>query len=274
MNAPEKARKKTVHEAFTRFFENPTRETFRGLLLEHVGELRECDFKESWPANAAVAKHLLGLANSGGGCLVVGVQESEDGTLIPKGISALKDKADLVSGTQSYLPQPVLDSLECGDFSYDAPEYASLVGKRFQVVFVHGRPAELPFVALVHGEGIRAGAIYVRREGSTNEATYEEVQRLIAQRIAAVPQTPQARDLKTHLEELKVLYAEIPRNLVGMPPLFRSLGITEIAQQLVGTWAGDAKHNPNFPPEDYQSFVRRLVDSKKRLIEEFLGLAR
>ena len=34
-----KKESKTIHEAFSRFFENPTRETLRALLKEHVGEL-------------------------------------------------------------------------------------------------------------------------------------------------------------------------------------------------------------------------------------------
>jgi hypothetical protein len=58
---------KTVHESFSRFFEAPSRESLRVLLKEHVGELRNCDFKETWPEHAPVARHLLGLANSGGG---------------------------------------------------------------------------------------------------------------------------------------------------------------------------------------------------------------
>src|SRR5206468_6746234 len=114
-----------------------------------------------------------------GGCLIVGVKENDDKTLSPVGITQIKDKADIISGVKLFLPEPLLAALEIGDFSFDATEYAALVGKRFQIVFVHGRPEAVPFVAQRTGTGLRGGAIYVRREGATEEATYEEVQQLI-----------------------------------------------------------------------------------------------
>lgn len=264
---------KTVHESFSRFFETPTRESLRALLKEHVGELRNCDFKEAWPDHASVAKHLLGLANVGGGCLIVGVKENEDKTLSPVGIAQIKDKADIVNGVKLFLPEPLLAALEIGDFSFDAAEYATLIGKRFQIIFVHARPEVVPFVAQRGGTGVRSGAIYIRREGSTEEATYEEVQRLLTQRVAALPQTAEARNLKEHLEELKVLYSEIPRNVqVGVPPVM-GLSMLQDWAKIASMFSGEAKKNPNYPDEDYQAFVRRLIEGKKKLIENLIGMS-
>lgn len=262
---------KTIHEAFARFFEKPSREALRVLLREHMGELRECDFKEAWPGNGAIARHVLGLANAGGGCLIVGVRQEDDQTLKPVGVTAMKDKADVVSAIKPYAPQVLLDGLQCGDFAFDASEYPLLVGKRFQVVFVLGRPDAVPFVAQRDGDGIRGGAIYIRREGSTNEASHEEVQQLIERRIAASPQTPRARDLKSHLEELKVLYAEIPRHISGVPPIFQGL-IDSNIEKILGTLVGDPKDNPHYPKEDYEQFIVRVLESKKKAIEDLLGI--
>jgi hypothetical protein len=144
------------------------------------------------------------------------------------------------------------------------------VGKRFQVVFVHPRPEAVPFVAQRGGTGIRGGAIYIRREGATEEATYEEVERLITERLAASPQTVEARDLKAHLEELKVLYAEVPRYIHAANPLFP--GLVPDLTRMVSLFTGEARQNPNFPSEDYQAFVRRLIEGKKKLIENLIGL--
>jgi hypothetical protein len=263
---------KTVHQSFSEFFETPTRESLRALLREHVGELRHCDFKESWPDHAPVAKHLLGLANVGGGCLIIGVKENEDKTLSPVGMTQIKDKADIVSGVKLFLPEPLLAALEIADFSYDAAEYATLVGKRFQVVFVHARPEAVPFVAQRGGTGVRAGAIYIHREGMTEEATYEEVQRLLTQRLAASPQTVEARNLKEHLAELKVLYSEIPRNIqIGAPPVM-GLSVMQDLAKFASMFSGESKQNPAYPAEDYQSFVLRILKGKKKLIENLIGL--
>ncbi len=263
---------KTVHESFSKFFESPTRESLRSLLREHLGELRNCDFKEAWPEHSAVAKHLIGLANVGGGCLVVGVKENKDKTLTPVGLTQIEDKADIVSRIKLFLPEPLLAALEIADYSYEAAEYPTLVGKRFQVVFVHARPEAVPFVAQRSGSGVRSGAIYIRREGATEEASYEEVQRLLTERLAASPQTIAARNLKEHLEELKVLYSEIPKNIqTGASPIASAQWAQELAK-FTSLFAGETKRNPEYPAEDYQAFVRRMLEGKKKLIENVLGL--
>lgn len=264
---------KTVHEAFSRFFENPTRESFRSLLKEHVGELRNCDFKEDWPEMGALAKHVIGIGNAGGGCLILGVKENADKSTSPQGLQQIKDKADISNGLKAYLPEPLLAAVETADFKYEASEYAVLVGKLFQVIFIHARPESLPFVAQRGTTGLRAGAIYVRREGQTEEATYEEIQNLIRQKLAAAPQTEEARGIKEHLEELKVLYAEIPRNLNAAGRMFEPL-FSKTAQQFANMFVGETKQNPNYPSEDYQTFMRRILDAKKSLIEAALGLGK
>jgi hypothetical protein len=262
---------KTVHEAFARFFEEPSRESLRVLLEEHVGELRNCDFKGEWPENSSLGKHILGIGNAGGGCLVFGVKENDDKSMTPQGLPQFKDKADISNGVKAYLPEPLFEALQFADFKYEAAEYAALVGKLFQVVFVHARPESLPFVAQRGGTGIRAGSIYIRREGQTEEATYEELQRVISSRLAATPQTEEARDLKEHLEELKVLFSEIPRSL-GAPGLVFA-PVSKEMERIARMFAGQAQANPLYPKEDYQTFVAGLIGRKKQLIEQLTGVA-
>jgi hypothetical protein len=264
---------KSVHESFSRFFESPSRESLRAFLKDHVGELRNCDFKEQWPENAAVAKHLLGIANAGGGCLILGVKESTAG-LEPVGITELKDKADIVSGVRLYLPEPLVTSLEIADFSYTAAEYPALIGKSFQALFIQSDAESLPYVAQRAGSGVRSGAIYIRREGATEEANYEEVQRLLRSRVSTSAQSAKASTLKEHLEEVKVLYAEIPRSIqTTAPPITRVDWAKDLAK-IASMFVGEREPNPDYPKEDYQAFIHRLLDGKKKLIERLLGLPR
>ena len=209
---------KTIHEAFAKFFESPRRDTLRDLLKDQSGELKSCDFKETWPEHGPLSKHFLGLANTGGGCLVVGVKEKDDNTLESVGLAELKDKADIYNGIKYYLPESILSILEVGDYAFDASEYPNLVGKRFQVAFVSPNIVDIPFVARKNGTGIREGAIYIRREGLTEEAGYEQVQSMLEQRIVNALPSTQARHLLEHLEELKVLYEPVARRVSEPAP--------------------------------------------------------
>lgn len=265
---------KSVHESFSRFFESPTRDSLRDFLRSHVGELRNCDFKEQWPDNAAVAKHLLGIANVGGGCLIFGVKESDASGLEPVGLAELKDKADVVSAIRLFLPEPLVSSLEIADFSYTAAEYSSLVGKRFQVLFVQTDPESLPYVAQRAGVSIRSGAIYIRREGATEEANYEEVQRLLQSRVSGSARTAKTSTLKEHFDELKLLYGEVPRTIqTGSPPIAGAEWAKDLAK-FANLFVGDRSPNPSYPKEDYQAFILRVLEGKKKLIERLLGLPR
>lgn len=87
---------KEQHETFAQFFTAPTREALRELLRRNIGETDYLDFKADWPALPKLARHILALANSGGGALVVGVSQQTDGSLVPSGLPSIKDKAELI----------------------------------------------------------------------------------------------------------------------------------------------------------------------------------
>ena len=257
---------KTIHEAFARFFEQPGRDTFRTLLKDHVGELRNCDFKETWPERSGLARHVLGFGNSGGGCPIAGIRENADKSTDPIGLASITDKVDITNAIKSYIPASLLDVIEIGDFKFDASEYPKLLGKCFQVMFISPRASDPPFVSVAAGADIRAATIYVRREGSTAEANHDEIQKIIAARLASAGVSQQARDLKEHLAELQILYAEIPRTLTELP-MFAAL-----ATSIMGF--PPSRRNPNYPQEDYQAFVLRIISAKKALIEKLTGVAR
>lgn len=126
--------RKAFHEEIARFFEKPTRESLREVLRSNVGEFPNYDFKAQWPALSKVACHLLAIGNSGGGCLVAGVAEKEDGTLEPKGVEKLIDKADIMGGIERYVPTTLLANIEVLDFSYDTSEYPAIQYKKFQAI--------------------------------------------------------------------------------------------------------------------------------------------
>jgi hypothetical protein len=240
-------------EDFARFFESPSRESLRDLLRGHVGELDNYDFKRQWCSFSKLARHILGFANLGGGCLFFGIEQQDEGSFDPIGLTDLVDKADVHKGIEKYVPAQL--EYEVLDFSYEASEYKKLIGKRFQVLLVEDSPRYIPFVALDNGEGIRKNAIYARHGTSTEEAGYEELQRMINRRVETGYSSQEEFKLDKHLGELQALYSYISRYrgwkfAVGLSGMFPT--------------------NPKYPQEDLEDFVNRMIKEKKKIIESLV----
>lgn len=263
-----KPKRKDYRETLARFLKTRTREDLSEVLQDNVGELNELDFKETWPEASALAKHVLGIGNSGGGCIVVGI---EDGTLEPKGLAKVEDKTKIVNSLKNYLPSSLLGITEIGDFVYDGTEYAKISGKSFQVIFVGDDKEHLPFISLRSGRSIRSNTIYVRRGAATEEANHDELQKLINARLETGYSSTKELDLQQHIQQLKVLFQQIDRHLVrGMGGVFgqslAAFGAMARSLQI------ESVPNPKFPEEDFDAFVNRLIKLKKKRIEEELDV--
>lgn len=262
-----KAKPKGHHEAFANFFENPTREGLRVVLKENVGELKQLDFKENWPESSSLAKHILGMANSGGGCIVAGVQ---DESLEPTGLTQLEDKTIIFNGVKNYVPPQLLDHIEVVTFTYSAAEYPQIAGKSFQVLFVDYDKRHLPFVSLRGGSSIRANTIYIRRGPSTEEANHVELQQVINARLETGYSSTKELDLQTHFDQLKILFQQIDRNLIKSSKNnllgLTVMAIAKLAQSI------ETEPNPHYPTEDFSAFVVRLIRLKKQRIEQELDV--
>jgi len=242
-------------EEFARFFETPSREALRDLIRGHVGELNCYDFKGEWPAYPKVARHILGLANSSGGCLIIGVEEQDDKAFEPVGLDTFRDKADIHKGIQKFLSTQL--KYEVLDFSYDQSEYPKIVGKKFQVLIVEDTPSYIPFITVADGDNIRRNAIYARRGTSSEEANYEELQEMLNRRLETGYSSRSEFDLEKHLAELRVLYTHIPRFYNPM-------------DEMVEIMRGGSR-NPQYPKEDFETFVKRLIEEKKKIIERTIS---
>ncbi|MFA6204685.1 MAG: ATP-binding protein [Methylocystis sp.] len=254
---------KGIKEQFAKFFEDPSRESLRTLLKDNLGETEHLDFKKAWPRYPALAKHILGFANTGHGCLIIGVEE-KDCSLEPVGIEEIVDKADIQNGLKNFLPSELITRVNVFDFPFKASEYGALVGKLFQVILVEFSVDHTPFVSPKDGDGIRAAAIYVRREGITAEATHDELQRILNRRIEAGYSTSEELDLKKHIEQLRILYSEIPSHV--------------ISSDILAGFGSDAlsflkRPNPQSPKETLIEFLRLAIEAKKHLIAKEIGVS-
>lgn len=248
---------KGFKEEFARFFEDPSREALRALLQGQVGELDAIDFKREWPALAKVARHILGLANSQGGCLIIGIDEKKDKSFEPVGLDTFLDKAEINKGVKKYIsPQLKFEVL---DFVYEDSEYPKLIGKKFQVVLVDDEPEYIPFISRADGDGVRENAIYIRRGTSTDEVNYEELQQIINRRIETGYSSRGEFDLNRQLAELNALYEHVE-------PYYNPYDEIMEEEHRPNYY----EPNPNFPDEYFESFIGRLLREKKALIEKMI----
>ncbi len=247
---------KELREGFSQFFENPDREGLRDLLMANFGEQDNLDFKSEWSSFSKMAKHILAFANSGRGCIILGVLQKKDGALESIGLENILDKAKVGKKLDSYLPNALQYTIM--DFKYDSSEYKKIIGKKFQVIFIEDTLGHIPFVAMSNGDDIRKNAIYIRRGTSSEEANYEELQKVINRRIETGYSTSSEIQLEEHLSQLKILYSNITKNrLINLGSLVISALTTE---------------NPNYPDEDFEDFIIRMIKFKKERIEKELNI--
>jgi hypothetical protein len=205
------APKRAAREAFSQFFENPSRNGLRTYLGDHLGESTFVDFKQEWIAAPDLARIVLGFANKDDACIIVGVKEEDDKSLTATGILNKGDIKTVTDGLRKYLPQPLIDDqIEVVEFSFWSADYANLQGKQFQVMFITHDPARIPYLAMRDGAGIKRTAIYIRRHASVEEATYAEIQDVLNRRIATRQTTP-SDDIRKDIDQFKILYQALPR---------------------------------------------------------------
>ncbi|VVB64202.1 Putative DNA-binding domain protein [uncultured archaeon] len=243
------------------------------MLQNNAGELPDLDFKEKWPEFPKVARHLLGLGNSGGGCIIVGVSQKDDKTLEPVGIEKLEDKSTIIDGIKNYIPETLTlpNKIDIMDFSYEAAEYPKINGMKFQIIFIDPDLKDLPLVARSEYKGaIRNNAIYVRRGTSTEEAGYEELQEIINKRINTGYSSQKEINLMEHLEQLKILFGQIDKYHFGLQGSYLE-ALRNMSVSLSGFTTSTP--NPMYPDEDFENFIVNLIEKKKKRVIMELDVA-
>lgn len=255
---------KSFKEEFAKFCESPDRTKFKELIKQNTGEYAHIDFKETWLEIPKLAKHILGFANSEGGVLVIGIKE-DSGSLTVKGIDKFEDKTDLKSKLQKYIPSEIQYEIHNFEYNNEA-EWGPIKNKKFQVLTVDDTPQYIPFLSLnSSGEILHKNRIYYREKINTEEATYEELKKIINRRLDTNISTTVEDVFKEHLTQLKMLYSFVDKYFTKAP--FWMTNISSLA--LMGA---TREENPKYPKEDFEDFIIKMIQRKKDIIEGLIRL--
>jgi hypothetical protein len=172
------------------FCKEPNCKTLEKLLQGHTGEdgeQKRLDFKRAMPPKReSLAKILLAMANSGGGVIILGVDEKEDGTFDPIGLPKVTDKSKIK--VQKYLPDELKLRYDVIDLLCKAGDSPLVRGKKFQAIIVKDEPLFVPYTAQADGDGIYEGTIYVRRLSESVSANTAELKDIFSRRISSILQ--------------------------------------------------------------------------------------
>lgn len=83
--------------------------------------------------------------------------------------------------------------------------------------------------------------------------------------------------LSEHLEQLKILYAELPKQIKVLikkgAPTELALALSSFGKLFTKTEdIYEERDNPNYPEESYEAFVLKMIAKKKLKIEKVLDL--
>lgn len=267
--------KKGFKEEFAAFFLEPGKASLRNLLKNNLGEFNDLDFKKEYCTYSKIAKHILGISNTSDGVLIFGVEQKSDGSLESIGLEKLDDKTVLGKGIQKYLPKKL--QFEIIDFVYSDSEYGPLVGKKFQAIFIQSNKEYIPYVAESDGEDIYRNRIYVRNNTNTEEANYEQIQRIISERIRSGFDSTSEMKLEEHFSQLKTLYKQIEKGTYDIEyenNMMWSSAFSNLSSVFASLTPQIKKKtflkNKNYPDEEYDQFVNKMIELKKKRIEGIL----
>lgn len=245
------------------FLKEPTLETFSDFLKENLGETNNIDFKSEWIEFEKLAQILIGMGNSGGGCIIIGVAE-EDEKLVSKGIQEKTyDPSEIFKKINKYFPDSIVENIQIFNFFYDNDVYGKLKNKKFQMVTIYVEDDKIPIVCECESKLFKRGDIFIRRGTNTEKVNYEELQTLLNRRIEAAKAQLTDEELNVELKQLKILYDAIPSviNKYSYSGLMQS----PFALQILGK-----QENKVYPDESYEQFLVNMIKKKQEKIKTYL----
>lgn len=262
-----------IKENVYNFLQKPTRESFIDIIIEGVGEQNCIEFKKKWIESQKLSEIMLGMANTGGGVIILGIEEKPDGTIEAIGLEKLFDKEKQHSKISKFLPDTV--KFDILDFDFSDESYSKIKNKLYQMILIQSDDKDLPYIWNKDSNENQVGFVFIRKGTKTVKANSTELSALIDKKIKSIYTEGSKLALEEHLNQLKILY-----NYVGAKETITHKNILNIGKvlsekfQLISESMGEVEktRNPFYPEEDFEEFVSNMIKMKKLKIEKVLDL--
>jgi predicted HTH transcriptional regulator len=251
---------KQISDLVMEFIKHPDKYNLERLRDLHTGEQNYIDFKREWMADYDTLRHIIGFANSGGGCILIGVEEDSGHILNFVGLKNFTDKTKFQEKLSKHISSEL--KYEIHDITTDKIDNSDISDKKFQAIIIFDNPAKIPFVVLKDfdesgSKKIKAGDIYCRSKVSTNLVNQSDLENIFKRKVEALMSEKTTMDFKDHIDQLKVLYDSIKE--------FKYESIFDLSSILQRK-----TENDNFPEESFDEFISKMIDCKKKRIEEIV----
>jgi len=255
-------------------FQKPSRESFREYFQNSTGEMNDIDFKAQLEADSKLAKHILGIANYGGGAIVFGVKQENDDSLEYVGVTYIMDKADITKKLSAFIPSNL--NYDIHEFEFEGSEYEKLQHKKFQMLIILDTPSDLPFFAKKDGENIKKDDVYYRHGTNTVKADSTQIKKILARMIRTQTSDSELNIIE-HFEQLKLLYTLIQKEKYVLISQSDGIATTmtkfgQAIEQIIGKREFKTVPNEFYPAESFEEFVSNCILFKKNKIKAVLEI--
>lgn len=194
---------KKVKETFANVFNNPNRITFREFLKDIDGEYDDLDFKTQMIKYPKLAKHILAMANTSGGVICFGIEETDNGKLNPIGLETNDDNTVIQETLNNYLPNELSYFLIPIIYG-DNVEWNELQNKKFLLIIIEFTPEYIPFLPMKDYNNVFTKVdIFCRKNSSSTKCEYEDLKEILNKRIQTNTNTSLS---EKDLNDLRILY--------------------------------------------------------------------
>lgn len=266
-------KKLEIKESMYRFLQEPTRENFIGLVFDGVGEQNDIDFKRTWIEEQKLAEIILGMANMGGGVIIFGVDEKDNGTIEAIGLEKIIDKEKQHSKIAKFLPDTV--EFEILDFDFSDETYSKIENRLYQIILITSEDRDLPYIWNKDSGENEVGCVFIRKGTKTVKANSYELSKLVDQKIKSMYTEGSKLALEEHLQQLKTLYefVGVKEKVIHTGVLNAGRALSETLQSVFKNLGDIEKvENPFYPEEEFEEFVANMIKMKKLKIEKVLDL--